>query len=302
MKREYFYEIKSELITPEMAENWLKLNTKNRTLDNNRAKKIAEQMLDGKWIDTGVPIIFEAGKLTDGQHRLAAIVYAKKPVRIAVARHEKQLDIFAVVDVNRPRTKADALHYVGYANSKDLVSTLRNLSIWQYAKDEAIAAGSKDVSHSRLYHLLRYPGSIIAQDNNAIIKMADRFPAIEESVTFGVNHKSQKNKNNPLSRSKWAFFHYTLKSVDSDKADRFLEALNLGSGAYFASSGSPLSQLREHLIAKKMRPTLLRDGGIISRDIAEDFLHVFSAWNAVRGHSTYKSAKLNLTSPIPIPR
>lgn len=62
-------------VTPELAAEWLKSNTKNRHLRPRHLKRLEKDMAGDKFVVThqGVAIC-EDGTLIDGQHRLAAIV------------------------------------------------------------------------------------------------------------------------------------------------------------------------------------------------------------------------------------
>ena len=77
-----------ETITPQMAYEYLKANTQNyRKLSRSIVHRYADDIKAGKWELNGEPIVFdENGRLKDGQHRLAAIIMAKKSVKMAVIR------------------------------------------------------------------------------------------------------------------------------------------------------------------------------------------------------------------------
>jgi hypothetical protein len=65
-------------VTPKLAAQWLKANTKNRHVRPKHLKRLEKDMLGGKFVIThqGVAIC-EDGTLIDGQHRLASIVETK---------------------------------------------------------------------------------------------------------------------------------------------------------------------------------------------------------------------------------
>ena len=81
-------QMKVETITPEKAAEYLKANTNNyRKLSRSIVARYADDIKKGKWELNGEPICFdETGMLKDGQHRLAAIVVAKKSAKMAVVR------------------------------------------------------------------------------------------------------------------------------------------------------------------------------------------------------------------------
>lgn len=301
------YQMQSELITPELAESWLQSMKVNRPISVANVKFLADQIREGKWIDTGVPIVFVGENLIDGQHRLRAVLETKKAIKNAVVRHPKgkaQESIFPVIDTGKKRTPADVLSIAGYANSKLLAETIKSISIWNFVQNEAIIAQSESVIQSRLFSVIRESGRLIMLDNANYLQLLDRFVNIEESVRFGGNKQRSRFKgtNDPLTRMKWAFFHYILNAIDTSCAEEFLDSLHKGAGRAFSSSSSPLAQLREILLVRRqIKLATPQAFGSIS-DSVTIILHVFSAWNATRGYGVYKASKLNGSSPIPIPR
>lgn len=79
-------EAKIEQITPKTAAEYLKKNTDNyRKISRATVYKYASDMKSGRWQLNGEAIEFGAdGTLKNGQHRLAAIVVADKPVTMLV--------------------------------------------------------------------------------------------------------------------------------------------------------------------------------------------------------------------------
>lgn len=96
-------------ITPEMAEAWLaKNNPNNRVVVKTHVASMAAEIEAGKFQLTHQPIAFAPdGSLADGQHRLHAIVLAKKPVRMVVAHYASNPP--AGMDRGKQRTWADEL-------------------------------------------------------------------------------------------------------------------------------------------------------------------------------------------------
>lgn len=56
-------------VTPQMAEEMLAYNDRNRPLSSGQIKKYLADMKDGRWHYTRVPVIFSNERLIDGQHR-----------------------------------------------------------------------------------------------------------------------------------------------------------------------------------------------------------------------------------------
>lgn len=76
-----------ETVTPALAAEWLKSNTRNRRVMDRMVASLAEAITDGHWRVTHQGIAFGAdGSLYDGQHRLLAIVRAGIPVSVSVTR------------------------------------------------------------------------------------------------------------------------------------------------------------------------------------------------------------------------
>lgn len=97
--------ITEELITPEMAEQYLTKNTNNfRKLNFNKVKLYASDMRNGRWEYNGDPIRFNnEGILIDGQHRLNAIVMSHTSVKCVVERGVES----NIIDIGFIRTSQD---------------------------------------------------------------------------------------------------------------------------------------------------------------------------------------------------
>lgn len=97
--------ITKERITPEIAEQMLACNVdRNRNISMLRVRMYAHDMQSDKWMDNAETIKFDSeGHLIDGQHRLKAIIYSGKTVRLWVARG-MSADAFDTIDVGFTRT------------------------------------------------------------------------------------------------------------------------------------------------------------------------------------------------------
>lgn len=111
-----------ELVTPEIADEWLKLNTRNRMLDDRLVKSLAKKMKKNHWMFNGDTIRFskkfkqEDGSvsevLMDGQNRLNAIIASGKSLHCLVIRGLNP-DSFATMDDGRKRSASDILSIAG---------------------------------------------------------------------------------------------------------------------------------------------------------------------------------------------
>lgn len=100
-------------ITPEVALEMLKANTRNRPLNKRQVVYYADQMVRGQWRLNGEPIIISNGNvLLDGQHRLAAIVKSQTTQDILVVKGVDG-DTFSTIDTGKVRTKSDVFALEG---------------------------------------------------------------------------------------------------------------------------------------------------------------------------------------------
>lgn len=98
-----------EMITPTIAAKYLANPDENRALNKTAIKRFAEAMLKGNWTLNHQGIAFNTdGRLSDGQHRLSAVIMAEIAVHMWVARGLTRDEILNV-DRGRSRTPADIL-------------------------------------------------------------------------------------------------------------------------------------------------------------------------------------------------
>ncbi len=117
-------------VAPELAAEWLEKSqdVRNRTTTPSRVAIYAKQMKEGKWRVTHQGIAFdEHGLLTDGKHRLTAVVQAGVVVEFWVYYGLQQKDMIAV-DKHRPRTEQNSLYISGMDVTRHDVTTARAMS------------------------------------------------------------------------------------------------------------------------------------------------------------------------------
>lgn len=103
---------KTVLITPEMAEEFLTHNIRNRNIRLPYVDELATYMRQGKWDVTHQGIAFyEDGTLFDGQHRLHAIIKAGIPVKMMVTYGIPLATTHA--DTGLKRSEADLVKLMG---------------------------------------------------------------------------------------------------------------------------------------------------------------------------------------------
>ena len=116
-----------ELITPEIATEYQKMNTNNyRSLNKIKVDTYAEDIRNGNWEINGESIVFDKnGVLKDGQHRVAAVIKANKPIIALVVRGvENDVGIF---DSGMNRTVAQITKAEGVTVSSNIIASVNIL-------------------------------------------------------------------------------------------------------------------------------------------------------------------------------
>lgn len=117
---------KVETITPELARKYLRANTDNyRKLSKVTVNRYAKDIREGNWQLNGEGIAFDDnGKLLNGQHRLAAIILAEKPVDMLVIRGvNENVNIF---DSGVNRTILQIANASGYGEVNSTETSVAN--------------------------------------------------------------------------------------------------------------------------------------------------------------------------------
>ena len=101
------------IITPEMAKEWLKQNTKNRNVSQQKVNAYAEDMAKGNWHEHHQGVAFYTdGTVADGQHRLLAVVKSGMSVSMMVTFDVPRESAIGI-DVHRARKTNDVLRITG---------------------------------------------------------------------------------------------------------------------------------------------------------------------------------------------
>lgn len=99
------------LVTPQLAKEWLRHNKPdNRRQTKARIQYYAEEMKAGRWQLTSQGIAFNTlGQLTNGQHRLSAIVEANIPIQMSVT-YDEPVSAYIELDTGAKRSLAERLN------------------------------------------------------------------------------------------------------------------------------------------------------------------------------------------------
>jgi len=216
-------------ISPEMATRLLELNTLNRPLSEVHVQRIAKQIKDGKWRFNGDTIkIADTNDVLDGQHRLWAIIEARKPIETVIVRGIKR-DAFSTIDtVRRMRSGGDVLALAG-------------------------AQRHRNVSASALAWLLRWQRDTLTDyrapknkiENSDIEVAFEAHPRIVTAVERAMKLRGLANV------STMAFIFYILTNRDMELAERMMHTLENPAGV---AINDPFFRLRTYFTLDHHRP------------------------------------------------
>ena len=208
-------------ITPELAEVYLGRMAANRSLNEAHADRLAEDMRRGDWRQTYEAIRFNRkGELSDGQHRLSAVVRSGKAHEFYVAGG-LDAKAMAVTDTGRSRTFADVQAIAGEKNARKMAAVAKQIYYLDIGK--ATASGPA-VSHAQLERTVKQHAGL----REAVQKVA---------AVSGIQPHAQIAAVYCLAREK-----------HPRKADQWLEALQEGENL---AKGNPALVVRNKLISNR---------------------------------------------------
>jgi hypothetical protein len=250
-----------ETLTPEMAEMLLAKNEKNRTIKTANLRSIKADILEGRWVLNGEPIIVaDTGELNDGQHRCMAVVETGRPIKTMMMWGVDR-DSRTTTDQGVARTTADYLSMAGGANSH--VTAAVAGYVWQYQMRGSISA-------QPIYRPTK------AQVMDAVAQ----HPLIAESIAA----VPRKGAGRVGGISVLTFAHYILSTIDREDATRFIQMIVRGGDM---AADDPVFRARERLIDERARRATPQTKAEI----------LFRAWNMHRRGAKAQKIQCNGTLP-----
>ena len=129
-------------VTPEVAKNYLKYNTINRKESVKNVSFLTSQMLKGEFLENGESIVFDINNnLTDGAHRLKAIIKSNKSYHIPIVRGVNS-NSMATYDTGKNRNSADVLSLNGFNNAAILSTVIKIINKYEVKSSKAATASS----------------------------------------------------------------------------------------------------------------------------------------------------------------
>lgn len=114
-----------EVITPELAMEYLKKNTDNRPMRERHVRELAKEMEEGRWQFTGDSYKFDwNGVLLDGQHTLKAQILSGCTIIRNVQRGLPP-ESFIAMDSALKRTPGDGLMMVGVGDYNNMAALIK---------------------------------------------------------------------------------------------------------------------------------------------------------------------------------
>lgn len=112
------------LLTPQRASELLEHNKMNRPISDTHVSRLERQITGNKWRFNGDTIkISEDGDVLDGQHRLWAVMGAKKPIETIIVTGIAR-EAFATIDtLRKPRSGADVLALNGATRYRNMAAS-----------------------------------------------------------------------------------------------------------------------------------------------------------------------------------
>lgn len=265
-------------VTPAVAEELLKKNTRNRNIVETIVKDYAKAMTEGRWKFDGASIrISPDGLILDGQHRLSAILLSGVTLKMSVWYNIED-EAQNSMDTGRKRSLADALAIDGVRDPNNVSSTTSIYAAWMSG-----ARGSMLVQPNIRPQI---PQLVQFYKNNSAI--------IEEAVVKTRTVVKHFRVQNRLLALAWCVF----SQIDYDDAELFFEALATGAGL---SEDDSILRLRNILIKESSDATRnFRMAPAVVLGL------IFKAWNLYRDGEPVKTLRYrpggSTKEAFPIPR
>lgn len=227
-------DVQYEIVTPDIAEEYLLHNTHNRRKKENQVQRICDAIERGEWVFNGEAISFDTeGVLVDGQNRLNAIVLAGQRAK-QFGWPEPAIDTLVVrglsksaqntIDDVSKRSVADALTLAGIPDPMHLGATLNLVHCWRLGE-----TALRNKTRNRL-------------SPTQAVQMAQAEMDIRESVKEAHRIRARMSGVVPLSLVAACWWRFS--QIDDSDCRDFFTRLASGEGLF---SGDPIYALRRIL-------------------------------------------------------
>jgi hypothetical protein len=251
-----------EYITPEVAEKYLLRNTGNyRKIRKKPVAMMVNDLIKGHFDFLGDTIGFDTdGVLTDGQHRLSAVVKSEVGIWVLVVRGlSPDVRKSAAKDTGGRRSTFEHLTSLGYV-SANLVSAVIRL---------AYRVREGDI----------YGGTDRATDS-VVVEIAKKFPGLVESAYF-----AQKVRDGGVSHTALGVWHW-LAGFEG-QTEILDECMGVLAGKLDVSTFHPFARVRETLLKQRQETAAKR--GTVSTE--HHLRLLFAAWEKAKAGEQAKNLR-----------
>jgi hypothetical protein len=227
--------IKQENISPNLASEILAKQAKNRTMRATHIKRLAGDMIAGRWEDNGETIKIDVeGKLIDGQHRLKAIIKSGVTLPLFVARDVPK-GVIHTVDTGATRGVADALKIADYHAPTLLAAAARQ--VMRYHENGVVDPG-------------RMPKAVSSSEAIAFI---EAHPRINEGISLTY---SERHFLSP------AYFAALYAMIEESWEPKFFSFFDKAAKGVGIEEGCPTMYLRNDIIKMRERNEMRKTGQV----------------------------------------
>lgn len=236
-------------ISPEVAKEMLRRNSKNRNLSEKHCEFLSKEMIIGNWMFDGQPIRFStSGTLLDGQHRLNAVVKSGTTQQFLIVTGIES-EAFKVMDTGKMRSASDVFMINGIKNSVSAAATTK--CIMNYLLEDFTIKSRFKIS------------------NTEIVDYYNSNKGIAECVTRAAGLYKSFDKILPLSII--ASFMYLTEQKNVEVSEVFWNKLCVGLSL---EPKCPTNILRKKLISDRISTARL--------PLVDRMAFIIKSWNSFR--------------------
>lgn len=257
-------------ISPSLAEQYLDIITKNRTIRKDHVIHLTETILNGEWRLTGEAIRF-SGKLNnnnvpikgavllDGQHRLNAFIASGKKSLPFEIIDGLPADSFEYMDQGRPRSAGDVLTIAGYKNTNVLSGVARTLYLFDKGGIKTYFINSR--------------GGLRRVTNHDILEYVKNN---EKPLHLAIREATKHMAKISMSLSTHGAAYHLFKKRSLNDCEKFFYLLGTGEKL---TKTNPIYSLRSILIDHRVSRKNAKRMNIHKRDL---MMIMILTWNAFR--------------------
>jgi len=148
-----------ETIDPHRAATYVACGSRNRRISRVHVEAIARDLAENRWVFNAQPICFaRGGRLLDGQHRLQAVILAKRSIEVPVVRGLDELVCLTYENSTKRRT--DLGDQLGSFGDRALVYAMANL-LWRHERRTPLMRQAKATQGEIRQIVLEHPRLLI---------------------------------------------------------------------------------------------------------------------------------------------